>query len=62
LNFPHPRRRSQGLEFTQGQCLSKPHETTLMFIPQLLSGAEFLEGMIKLVEPLHDAQVIQDQR
>ena len=33
-----------------------------MFILQLLSGVEFLESMIRLVEPLRDAQVIQDQR
>ena len=44
-------------------CIDVPGKqilTTFMFILKILSGEEFLEGMIKLVEPLSD-EVIRNQ-
>jgi hypothetical protein len=50
-----------------GDCIARIHDDVLKVWNfndplMLLSGAEFLEGMIGLVEPLRDIQVIQDQR
>jgi hypothetical protein len=50
-----------------GDCIARIHDDILKVWNfndplKLLSGAEFLEGMITLIEPLRDVQVIENQQ
>ena len=49
------------LRSIQGQCVLTSRETNIDIHFQVLSGEEFLNGMIRLVEPLSD-EVTRNQR